>query len=426
MALVLPSSVDYKDSLPALPDSAQQIPVASSPVNGSSFSSGQQIYFDLLNRGFLVPDSMYLSYSYSAVCGSSATSWRATPVYSAFNRLDVQIGSQIVDTIQNYGLVCHLLVNTQYDVAQKYGMQQCFGYDPSSNLAVVPSLEELDGKIIPASTTTSGSLSAPLISMLSNAEKLLPLFAMPQVRIILTLDSLANQFAIAGGNGVTSFTISNVELRYKVVDMGGAVENVVLGMGQKLYIKSQSFACASQTLPSTTGYNELVFNQRFASVKSLFAINGCAGANAVNGFYDSSDLTSGNGDYSFMIGGVMYPQKPISTSTAKAQALMELKSAVGSIFDKSNNMSINRNEWSYVTANPTTTSSTPAKFFIGTSTEKLNSNNLLTGISTQNSPISYRINTGTSTGASAIVSLIVNYDALIEVDTLTRQASVKA
>jgi hypothetical protein len=128
-----------------------------------------------------------------------------------------------------------------------------------------------------------------------------------------------------------------------------------------------------------------------------------------------------------MIGGVMYPQKPISAATAKAQALMELKSAVGSIFDRSNNMSINSVEFAYV-ANPAPTTSlfAPAKFFIGTSTEKLNSENLLTGISTQNSPISYRINTGSNTTNASTVSLIVNYDALIEVDTMTRQASVKA
>jgi hypothetical protein len=421
MALVLPSSIDYKESLPALPDACQQIPVASSPVNGASFQSGQQIYFDLLNRGFLVPDSMYLSYSYSVTNGATANYWKGVPVYSAFNRLDVQMGSQTVDTIQNYGVTMHLLVNTQYDVAQKYGMQACFGFDPSSNINAIPNLEELDGKYIAPSTTVTGSVSAPLVSLLSNSEKLIPLFAMPQIRLILTLDSLSNQFT---GSSVSGFTMSNVELRYKVIDMGGAVENVVLNMGPKLYIKSQSFSCASQTLPATTGYNELVFNQRFASVKSLYAING-GGANGVNGMYDSIDLTSNNGDYSFMIGGVLYPQKPISTSTCKTQALMELKSAVGSIYDKSNNMSINKAEFSFVAGN-TTSATAPAKFFIGTSTEKLNSNNLLTGISTQNSPISYRINTGTSTGSATTVSLVVNYDALIEVDTMTRQASVKA
>lgn len=422
MALVLPSQVDYKEALPALPDAAVQIPVAASPINGSTFSAGQQIQFDLLNRGFLVPDSMYLSYSFSITKGAAADDaawWRATPVYSSFNRLDVQIGSQTVDTIQNYGLVAHVLTNLQFDVAQKYGLQSAFGYNTFNSS--VPSLEQLDGRGLAVATSATGSVSAPLVSILSNAEKLLPLFAMPQVRITLTMDSLANQFNTVA-NGVTAFSISNVELRYKVVDMGGAVENVVLGMGDKLYIKSQSFACSSQTLPATTGYSELIYNQRYASVKSLIAVNGSASG---NGFYDSIDLTSNNGDYSFMIGGIMYPQKPISTSTAKAQALMELKSAMGSIFDKNNSMSINNAEFNIIVGN-TTNAYLMGKFFVGVSTEKLNSNNLLTGVSTQNSPISYRINTGTSTGSPSTVSLIVNYDALIEIDTMTRQASVKA
>lgn len=425
MALVLPASVDYKQSLPALPDAAQQIPIAASPVNGTSFSAGQQIQFDLLNRGFLVPDSMYISYSWSVTKGAAAqdaAGFRGTPVYSTFNRLDVQIGSQVVDTIQQYGLVMHLLVNTQLDVAQKYGLQTAYGYASDAN--AVPTLETLDGRGLPAAAQAyTGSFSAPLVSMLSNCEKLIPLFAMPQVRITLTMDSIANTFNTIA-NGVSAFSISNVELRYKVVDMGGAVENIVLGMGDKLYIKSQSFSCASQTLPATIGYSELVYNQRYASVKSLFAVNGSA---SVNGFYDSIDLTSNTGEYSFMVGGVLYPQKPISAATAKAQALMELKSAVGSIFDKSNNMSINTVEFSYV-ANPapTTTLFAPAKYFIGVSTEKLNSESLLTGISTQNSPISYRISTGSNTTNASTVSLIVNYDALLEIDTMTRQASVKA
>lgn len=422
MALVLPSSIDYKQSLPALPDSAQQINVAASPVNGASFAPGQQIQFDLLNRGFLVPDSMYLSYSWAVTKGAAADDaafFRATPAYSVFNRLDCQIGSQTVETIQSYGLVMHMLVNTQMDVAQKYGMQFAYGYGTATN--GVPTLEQLDSRGLPVAVSASGSFSVPLVSILSNSEKLLPLFAMPQVRLTLTVDNLTNIFNTVA-NGVTGLTLTNVELRYRCCDMGGAVENIVLGMGDKLYVKTQSFACSSQTLPSTTGYSELIYNSRFASCKSVYAVNGGA---SVNGFYDSIDLTSNNGDYSFMIGGQIYPQKPISTSTAKAQALMELRSAVGSIFDKNNNMSINSIEFGYI-AGQATTATAPGKFFVGVSTEKLNSDSLLTGISTQNSPISYRINTGTSTAAASTVSLIVNYDALIEIDTMSRQASVKA
>jgi hypothetical protein len=65
------------------------------------------------------------------------------------------------------------------------------------------------------------------------------------------------------------------------------------------------------------------------------------------------------------------------------------------------------------------------KFYIGTSTEKLSSDSLLTGISTQNSPISYRISLGSSTGQAHLITLVANYDALFEVDTVNRQVAVK-
>lgn len=418
MSVVLPSSISYGDSLPVLPDGTQCINLASAPTNGASFSAGQQIFLDLVNRGFLVPDSLYLTYSYALTSAVSAE-LIGCPAATPFNRLDVAFGSQMVDTIQNYNIFYNMLTNVSMDVAQKYGMQASYGY---FNSTATPTLAQLDGRVCTLNET--GSFGLPLVSILSNSEKLLPLFAMPQCRITLTVESLSSMFTSAVAP--TNFVISNVQLRYKVVDFGGAVENIVLSSSDKLYIKSQSFAVSSQTLAAaTTGFVELVFNQRYASCKSIFAING-NGTALSNRQFDSVDLTSSNGEYSFMIGGQMFPPVPISTRTAKAQALLELRSAVGSIYDRNNSLSINAVEFNFSSTAATSTVAEMAKFYVGTSLEKLNSNNLLTGISTQNSPISYRIQTGTSTGASAsTITLIVNYDALIEVDTLTRQVAVK-
>ena len=418
MSVVLPSSISYGDSLPVLPDGTQCINLAAAPTNGSTFSAGQQIFFDLVNRGFLVPDSLYLSYSYTLTSAASAQ-LIGCPAATAFNRLDVAFGSQIVDTIQNYNIFYHMLTNISMDVAQKYGMQASYGYLNSTG---TPALSELDGRVCVLNET--GSFGLPLVSILSNAEKLIPLFAMPQCRITLTMESLANMFTAVVVP--TGYSITNLQLRYKICDFTGAVENIVLASSDKLYIKSQSFACSSQTLAAgTSGFVELVFNQRFASCKSIFAINGNGAANS-NKAFDSVDLTSANGEYSFMIGGQMFPPVPISTRTAKAQALLELRSAVGSIYDKNNSLSINSVEFGYNGTAAASTVSEPAKFYVGTSLEKLNSNNLLTGISTQNSPISYRIQSGTSIGANnSTITLIVNYDALIEVDTMTRQVAVK-
>lgn len=424
MSVVLPNSVNYSEALPSLPDNTIQLAIVSSPVNGASFTPGAQIQFDLLNRGFLVPDSMYLRYTTTVTnTGAYQVYQIGCPVYNPFTRLDVQIGSQTVDTIQSYNVLMNMLSNLTLDVAQKYGLQAGFGYLNNSS---VPTLEQLDARDLGAvATTQSYSLGGPLMSILSNSEKLIPLFAMPQIRIVLTMDAIANCFNIAAGGAVTAFTLSNLELCYKVVDMGGQVEDMVRSMGDKIYIKSQSFSCASQTLGSgSTGYNELVFNQRYASVKSLYAINGGTTIGA-NKAFDSSDITTNNGDYSFSVGGVIYPQRPISSLVNRAGALMELKSATGSIYDKANSFAINSVEYAAVSAT-VTTAQAMGKFYIGTSTEKLNSDSLLTGISTQNSPISYRISLGTATGQAHLITLVANYDALIEVDTVNRQVAVKS
>ncbi len=322
----------------------------------------------------------------------------------------------------------NMLTNLTLSVSEKYGLQASFGYQSANT---PPSLEELDGCLFDAGNGTSitGTFAGPLMSILSNSEKLIPLFAMPQVRLILTIDSIPNMFLYTGtapSVAPTGWTLSNVELRYKIVDMGGNVEEIVRGMGEKIYIKSQSFASSSNILPanSPAGSYELIYNQRYASVKSIFAIlgNGTGNKN-----FDSVDLTSSNGDYYFIVGGQNYPQKPLSAKTNKTGILQELRTAVGSIFDKNNSFSINTLEFNRTTTAATTSLTAPGKFYIGTSLEKLNSNSLLTGISTQNSPISFRISTGTGIGAnSSTVTLVINYDALIEVDLISRQCSVKA
>ena len=422
MSVVLPNSINYADGLPSLPDATTQIPIAASPVNGTNFAPGAQVQFDLVNRGFLVPDSMYLSYNGTMTMTAAQTNLIGCPVYTPINRLDVQVGSQTIDTIQNYGNVMNMLSNTTLNVAQKFGLQSAFGYN--NNTTAAPSLDLLDSRDFGASAGTfPWQVSAPLMSVLSNAEKLLPLFAMPQVRITLTLDAIANIFTVPGGVSAVSF--SNFELRYKVVDMGGAVEQMVLSMGDKIYVKSQSFSSSSNSLASgSTGYIELIYNQRYASVKSLFAINGCTAAATVNRAFDSVDITTNNGEYSFSCGGVIYPQRALSSLVNRAGILQELRSALGSVYDRNNAFAISSVEFLY-NSGSTTTAAAPGKFYIGTSLEKLNSDSLLTGISTQNSPISYRISTGTATAQVHTITLIVNYDALFEIDTVNRQTALK-
>jgi hypothetical protein len=61
------------------------------------------------------------------------------------------------------------------------------------------------------------------------------------------------------------------------------------------------------------------------------------------------------------------------------------------------------------------------KFYLGTNVEKLSTNGaLLTGISSQGSPISFRVSTGTATSQAAVIQLICLYDALLQIDIPSR------
>ena len=128
-----------------------------------------------------------------------------------------------------------------------------------------------------------------------------------------------------------------------------------------------------------------------------------------------------------MIAGQTYPQRSLSTLNNKAYILQELRRASGNINDKNNNMSVNSVEF-YVDANDTTTNTVPGKFIVGIPLEKLHipsDKALLTGVSTNNSNITVNINTSTATAAAYTINLILNYDAIIEVDTQTRDARVR-
>ena len=287
--------------------------------------------------------------------------------------------------------------------------------------------EDMDGRLIPAAinATVSLSFAGPLPSLLTNiSDKLVPLFAMPTISLVLTLDALSNMVDIT--TNIASISLSNVELCFDFIELGSDVDAMVRGMGDKIYIKSQSFSNSSITVPiGANGSQTYIFNQRYASVKGAVVLV----SGGVNKLFDAVDITNagsagGGGSYSLNISGVQYPQKPYSTLNSKASIMMELKKVMGSLYDKTNNMAINSLEYGR-NEDATTVAVSPGKFYIGFNLQKLHSNALLTGISTNNSNISVNIEQTLATVTTRQLNLILAYDALIEVDMVNKQSSVK-
>jgi hypothetical protein len=416
----LPPSVNYNSVFPTLPDNTQSFSTASVPINGSTFTPSSIIQVDLVRRGFLVPDSVYIRYKAVVASATTPSEMIGTPVYTPFLRLETSAGSQMIDNIPQYNQTANMLVNLTTDVASKYGLQSGYGFGSINGAS--PAMSAMDGKKIVGSGETY-FVSAPLPCLLTSCEKLIPLFAMPTIRFQFTMDSLANMFAVLGG--VTGITISNFEICYTVIDMGTEVERMVLSKGNFM-IKSQSFFNVAYPVASgITGSLSLPFSANFASIKSIFMnFSGTAGT-SFNKWGDSFDITNNNGDYSWTIGGQQFPQRTLSTTLNKAGILQELRKAVGSIYGSTNSLSINSIEFGRI-GTDSTTSDEPAKFWLGISTEKYTgSHALLTGISSGNSPIMFNFSANIALTQAYNINMIINYDALIEIDVENQQVNVK-
>lgn len=430
---VLPKEINYKSAM-SLPDGTSSNSIVSSPINGATFGPSQIVQFDLVSRGYLVPESMYIRYRLTTTGGTAgaATNFiRGTPVYSFFARSEVIVGSQVVESIQNYNQLCNMLVNCKMNYAQKVGLANSFGYTSSTAATAFAfdfSTNAANGGNLSTSTGAAPQsifLAAPLGNLLSNADHLVPLKFMPSCRIQLTTETIANAIQTpAGVNAIANYSISNFELCYDIIEFSPMVDQAITQMGAgSITIRSQSYLSSGVSVGNgLTGTLEFLFNQRLASIKSLFAHLSGTGTNALNGFFDSLDITAGLGDYQFFVSGMPYPPRPISTVLNKAGASMELSAAFGPTHDLlTSNFAITPAEFN-ATLGVATTQNQMGKFYIGTNVEKLSTNGaLLTGISSQGSPISVRVGIGaTATAQASVLQLICLFDSLLQIDIPSR------
>jgi len=433
MSAVLPKEINYKSAM-SLPDGTSSNSIVASPINGQTFQASSIVQFDLVQRGYLVPESMYIRYKLTTTLPATAganNALRGTPVYSPIARLETIVGSQVVESIQNYNQLCNMLVNCKMNYGQKVGLANSFGYTSSAtatSYAFDFSTNCPNGLSFATSTAanTLGAnvfLAAPLGNLLSNADHLVPLKFLPSCRIQLTTDTLGNAYRLDGTNPIAGYSISNFELCYDIIEFSPMVDQAISSMGAgAITIRSQSFLSSGTTIAAaTSGSTEYLFNQRLASIKSLFVHLSGTDATKVNSFFDSVDITTNNGDYQWFVSGVPYPPRPISTVLNKAGASMELSAAFGPAHDLlTSNFAINPTEFNYTIAS-TTTVQQMGKFYLGTNVEKLSTNGaLLTGISSQGSPISFRVSTGTQLSQAAVIQLICLYDALLQIDIPSR------
>ena len=431
----LPKEINYTEQMNSLPANTQSKSIVISPANLTTLSTttGGTAQFNLQNTGFIIPSSMYIRGKVAVVgSGNNAEMFqRGIPAYSLWSKSAVIVGSQVVEQINGYGRLATALVDLKLSPAGKSGMSPAFALTNETDAQTLNT--RINGRLSDSNNADAYSFASPLPNVLSLSEKLLPAEYMPSMRIELTLDILANMFQQSPAtSNADSLTISNLELVYTEVQFGGDFAPTLMSLADRngdVLIKSQSYQTATQTLAGIAGTQTLTFNQRLSSVKSVLAYFDGVGANRLNGIYDAVDVTRGEsgsgGSYQFQIGGVYYPQVALDTARCRAGVFAELSNAFSPSHDYySGQMAISPLEWSR-DENVTSTQTSPAKFFIGVNTERLDTNGvMLSGVSTALVPISLNVRCDTAPTAT-LAHLVTLFDAIIQINLVNKTCSVK-
>ncbi len=443
---VLPKEIAYNKPMASLPADTSSLNVIVRPSNGATFSAGGDIIqFDLPAHSFLVPSSLTLRAKVKVAAGTDGQSdlmW-GVPAASWIQRVETIVGGNLIESVQSYGQLYNMIAQTKLNVAEKIGLATELGLvggsagDDTDALA----LNNLNGRKLSndktAGTTKLFGVALPLGCLLSSCSELVPLGLMGGVRIQLTTAAVADYVQNHVAADAPTITFEDLELNFDLVSFGAGMDGVVASMANAegdILLKSQGWNVNNiNTSVTASQTQDLIFNTRLSSIKSLiYQGSGTYGTNWADkpAAYAAMAVAGTTGSTQFFVASTPFPPTPLRENN-QAAIMSELRQAQGQVHDVyTTTASISPQE--FITAPQLGTAAgaliytAPPSHFVGVNTEKLSTNAvMLSGVSSQLSPINVRLSSS-QTGAAAFTStLYAIYDAIIAINIPTRTMSVR-
>lgn len=428
----LPQEVQPK-VMSQLPPNTRVTNVVCTPNNASVFNQSEQIVIDLPNNGFMNPNSLYIRYRTSCTGHTAGAKFVAPiPLYAFCVNFQLLINNNVVENINDWNIYANDMVNLKLDPSNKVGLSQALGI---GGVGTQFTLQQVNGRTLTA-TPDIFSMSGPLPCLLSQCENYVPLHLFGAIRMVFTLDTIANLFD-AATTPPTGWQINSFEICFDSVNFGYEVEsyyNSLANQQGKIVLKSSSASVSTNPLASGSGGGiNLPYSIRLASIKSLITHFSPAMATSAtsNGKWDSLDPSSSNGTFQYDIqGGTLLPARELSTALNKNAFISELALALYG------NRSILNAQFGITPAGWNTTSSAygaggsrtfnePSTWYFAQNSERCpSSNSLLTGMSSLTSPVVLKMNLNTNTSQALTCRLIALFDALLEIDINTREVKI--
>ena len=397
---MLPKSLKYGSKVESAVARSSRVNIA--PQNGTgNYGLGDTIILNIPTRNNLVlaPTESYLKFNVAVTsrANNNAFRWDSCGSHGLIQRIRIFHGSNLLQDIDNYGLLAKILFDLQQPTDATYGKQnmlcgtradlvttfQAVATADAADLATAQALANslkgvLNSGRVPSYAANSGeriggdrtALTASgtaisetyclnLISLIGSlsSSNYVPLFAMTSAPLRVEIQLVDTFFKacsdLTSTSTATSATIalSNVEYVANFIELGDSAMSIIYGSleGQPLQYVVPDFRNYqfSQQLQTTATQVAMPIPAKFSSLKSLLTSVRQNGTGTFTGQFPFSSTTSRIVDYQFRVGSQIMPPKVPNTLP---EMFAEACKAMGSISDLLYTPSIDK--FSYSLVNP--------------------------------------------------------------------------
>lgn len=305
-----------------------------SPVNGQNFSAGQTVNFDLpsnLSASYINWNQSYLKYKVTAATNPITVDKAASCFISRVQCMTA--GAQIFDC-PSWNVLMNVLLDTDSSPGYKAGYGNILMGTQGSN----PAGEVLDAGVarvfcVPFTLHPFG---------MSTPHRLMPLSSSAPVQFKLTLASI--QEAGYAATAPTALSFEEVELVCVFTELSASAEQQVMQMnGGQFNILANSWQAISTSMEAASTAVTSNVGISVSSLERVLVVHRPNTSVTGQTFYSQSNrITNGLSEWSLLINGEQYPQRPIKVEGAGAECIAEYLLSDHSLvnFDKQSSFNV--------------------------------------------------------------------------------------
>lgn len=387
-----------------------------------------QLYVPARRNCFLDTKNSYLKMTVKNNNATNAVYFDGTGA-SVIARIDIFHGSNVLESITDYGVLWSYLMDFQTNTAQRAGLESAYGTTSDRKGATIVNGGGVRSVCMPILSSIIGCLN----------EKMLPLALADDIRVEITFQSL-NKGLVTVTAYETAWSVINIELELNILELsdeGMKMVESVSPFTQPINMHGSSFKHFSSNIPSgTVGQQSFLVPARFASLKALIVCPRRATETTGNDediSHTISSRTNPNIDtYWWRVGSLQVPQKPValknsSTTGGYAEGFMENLRTWNNISSPEFSSSITNTYFnkantavalSGVAATTAGADSYQNAFAIATEFENISnrSDTILSGTNTLNNQIFFEYSSDTATSAIWTLDFYASFDQILTLD----------